>query len=94
MEYTTMTIEEKIAKMEALKDEWYEIEGDEDKEEAIYEKVKAMKLDSIEFLHDDEEAHGDFYVCPDPEWEFPHVFEIAKKHVTTATDIIAHAYLE
>lgn len=94
MENTMMTIEEKIARMEALKDEYYDIEGDKDKEKDIYEQVQALELDKIGFLQDEDNVRGQFYVCPDLEWEFPDVFEIAKKYMSAATNIIADAYLE
>lgn len=91
---TTMTIEEMIAQMETLKDEYYEIKGDKDAEEAIYQKVLELGVNNTEFLIDEVNTHGNFYVCPDREWEFPHVFEIAKEHMANATTIIANAYLE
>ena len=94
METTTMAITEKIAKIEELKDRYYEIEGDEAEEEAIYNQVEAMKLDEIDFIHDKINIRGNFYVCPDPEGEFPHVYEIAEEHMTLAIDIIANAFLE
>lgn len=94
MENTTMTIEEMIAQMEALKEEYYEIEGDEDAEKAIYEKALALELRNTEFLIDEVNTRGNFYVCPDREWEFPHVFEIAEEYMANATTIIAKAYLE
>ena len=94
MENTTMTIEERITKMDELKGKYYEIEGDEVEEEVIYNQVQAMRLNEIDFIHDEINIHGKFYVCPDTEWEFPHVYEIAKEHMADASNIIANAFLE
>lgn len=87
-----MTLEEKMEVIEKLKKEYYN--SDNDGLEELRNEFDKLQLSKVDFIRDEEHKHGKLFVCPDTEWEFPVVYEIAPEVMEHAQKVIYDAILE
>ena len=85
-----MTLREKIKLLDQLK-ERYHPDLSESELEGLRAEFDTLELSEIGFIQDKEHDRGDLFVCPDLEWEFPKVYEIAEEFMPKAMEVIYDA---
>ena len=85
-----MTLREKIELLDQLK-ERYDPDLSDSELEGLRAEFDTLELSEIGFIQDKEHDRGDLFVCPDLEWEFPKVYEIAEEFMPKAMEVIYDA---
>lgn len=85
-----MTFQEKIELLNNLKNNYYDGIHNCDLEK-LRSEFNELQLSDEDFIYDEEYEHGQLFICPDLEGEFPKVYEIAEKNMKRAIDVIYDA---
>ena len=85
-----MALREKIELLDQLKDR-YDSDLSEPELERLRAEFDTLELSKIGFIQDKEHDRGRLFVCPDPEWEFPDVYEVAEEFMPKAIEVIYDA---
>ncbi len=85
-----MTLEEKMELLEKLKEEYFYFEVPPDLEK-LGNEFDELHLSEVDFIYDKEHERGKLFVCPDLEWEFPKVYEVAEEIMERAIEVISEA---
>lgn len=83
-----MTLHEKIKLLDQLKEKYYSEKCDLEELRKDFDK---LQLSEVDFIHDEKNRQGKLFVCPDSEWEFTKVYEIAEEFLQNAMDVIYDA---
>lgn len=85
-----MTLKERMEQLNNLKEEYYDGMNDCDLEK-LRSEFDELQLSKVDFIYDENHEHGELFVCPDTEWEFPKVYEVAEEFMRSAMDVIYDA---
>ena len=85
-----MTLREKIELLDQLKEK-YHPDLSESELEGLRTEFDTLELSEIGFIQDKEHDRGNLFVCPDTEWEFPRVYEVAEEFMPKAIKVIYDA---
>ncbi|MCI8344781.1 MAG: hypothetical protein HFJ42_02210 [Clostridia bacterium] len=85
-----MTFQEKIELLNNLKNDYYYGTNNCDLEK-LKNEFDELHLSDEDFIHDEDHEHGQLFICPDIEGEFPKVYEIAGENMKRAIDVIYDA---
>lgn len=84
----SLTLKQKVERLLEMRREYY-IEPW--RQEELIKCTKELHLEDVDFLYDTEHTRGELFVCPDTEYEFPVVYEIASEYMPFAIDTIYKA---